>query len=138
MEFRHLGKSASKSPLLSLATGTFGGRRRILQGLGRGGVPSHPHGRSTCLDAASPCSDSADIYSSGRPRNRWRQAIKGRRDQGDAISTQGHLRSDPSPNSVGSSRFHLTPRPSKAASAAWAPTSSTSSNSTPSRAPHPH
>jgi aryl-alcohol dehydrogenase-like predicted oxidoreductase len=107
MEFRHLGKSGFKVPLLSLGTGTFGGEGEFFKAWGGAGVPEATRMVDLCLDADLTMFDSADIYSSGRAEEILGQAIKGRRDK-VIISTKATLRADPSPNSVGSSRFHLT------------------------------
>ena len=47
MEYRQLGGSGFKVPVLSLGTGTFGGRRRVLQGVGRRATSPRRRGSST-------------------------------------------------------------------------------------------
>ena len=107
MEFRQLGGSGLKVPVLSLGTGTFGGGGELFKAWGNTDVAEAKRLVDICLDAGVNMFDSADIYSHGASEEILGQAVKGRRDQ-VILSTKGTFRSGPGPNDVGSSRFHLT------------------------------
>jgi aryl-alcohol dehydrogenase-like predicted oxidoreductase len=107
MEFRQLGNSGFKVPVLSMGTGTFGGGNEFFKAWGASDVAEATRLVDICLEAGLTMFDSADIYSSGMAEEILGQAIKGRRDQ-VIISTKGTFRSGPGQNDVGSSRYHLT------------------------------
>jgi aryl-alcohol dehydrogenase-like predicted oxidoreductase len=107
MEFRQLGKSGFKVPVLSMGTGTFGGGNEFFKAWGASDVAEATRFVDICLEAGLTMFDSADIYSNGMAEEILGQAIKGRRDQ-VIISTKGTFRTGPGPNDVGSSRYHLT------------------------------
>ncbi len=102
MEFRQLGRSGLKVPVLSLGTGTFGGKGDFFKEWGN----TDAEGATHLLEAGLSMFDSADIYSSGVAEEILGKAIKGRRNR-VLISTKGTFRSGQGPNDVGSSRFHL-------------------------------
>ena len=106
MEFRQLGGSGFKVPVLSLGTGTFGGGGEFFKAWGASDVAEATRLVDICLEAGLNMFDSADVYSSGMAEEILGQAIKGRRDQ-VIISTKGTFRAGPGPNDVGSSRYHL-------------------------------
>ena len=106
MEYRTLGRSGFKVPVLSLGTGTFGGGGELFKAWGATDVAGATRLVDVCLDAGLTLFDSADVYSGGAAEEILGQAIKGRRDQ-VLISTKGTFASGPGPNDVGSSRFHL-------------------------------
>jgi aryl-alcohol dehydrogenase-like predicted oxidoreductase len=106
MEYRRLGGSGFKVPVLSLGTGTFGGANEFFKGFGTSGVAEATRLVDISLDAGLTMFDSADVYSDGLAEEILGQAIKGRRDQ-VIISTKGTFRMGPGPNDVGSSRHHL-------------------------------
>ena len=107
MEYRQLGGSGFKVPVLSLGTGTFGGGNEFFKAWGASDVAEASRLIDVCLEAGLTLFDSADIYSNGMAEEILGQAIKGRRDK-VLISTKGTFRVGPGPNDVGSSRFHLT------------------------------
>src|SRR5215831_18238907 len=106
MEYRQLGRSGFNVPVLTLGTGTFGGKGR-LAAWGTTDVDEARRLIDVCLEHGLTMFDSADIYSDGAAEEVLGAAIKGRRDQ-VLISTKATFRSGESPNEVGSSRFHLT------------------------------
>src|SRR5580700_5003273 len=106
MEFRQLGGSGLKVPVLSLGTGTFGGGNEFFKVWGNSGVAEATRLVDVCLEAGLTMFDSADIYSGGMAEEILGQAIKGRRDQ-VIVSTKGTFRAGGGPNDVGSSRYHL-------------------------------
>ncbi|WP_437959988.1 aldo/keto reductase [Sorangium sp. So ce119] len=106
MEFRLLGGSGFKVPVLSLGTGTFGGGNEFFKGWGASDVAEATRLVDISLEAGMNMFDSADIYSDGLAEEILGQAIKGRRDQ-VIISTKATFRMGAGPNDVGSSRHHL-------------------------------
>ncbi|MFO7634969.1 MAG: aldo/keto reductase, partial [Caldilinea sp.] len=106
MEYRQLGASGFKVPVLSLGTGTFGGRGEFFKAWGGSDVDEATRLVDICLEAGLSMFDSADGYSGGAAEEILGQAIRGRRDQ-VIISTKGTFRAGPGPNDVGSSRHHL-------------------------------
>jgi aryl-alcohol dehydrogenase-like predicted oxidoreductase len=107
MEYRQLGGSGFKVPVLSLGTGTFGGSNEFFRSWGTSDVAEATRLVDICLEAGMTMFDSADVYSGGMAEEILGQAIKGRRDQ-VLISTKGTFRTGPGANDLGSSRFHLT------------------------------
>ncbi|AUX31525.1 MULTISPECIES: aldo/keto reductase [Sorangium] len=106
MEFRLLGGSGFKVPVLSLGTGTFGGGNEFFRGWGATDVAEATRLVDVSLEAGMNMFDSADIYSNGLAEEILGQAIKGRRDR-VIISTKSTFRFGSGPNDVGSSRHHL-------------------------------
>lgn len=107
MEYRQLGGSGFKVPVLTLGTGTFGGSNEFFKAWGQTDVAEASRLIDICLEAGLTLFDTADIYSSGMAEEILGQAIKGRRDK-VLISTKGTFRHGDGPNDVGSSRFHIT------------------------------
>jgi aryl-alcohol dehydrogenase-like predicted oxidoreductase len=108
MEFRQLGKSGLKVPVLSFGTGTFGGGTEFFAAWGATEIEEARRLVDICLEAGVNLFDSADIYSDGLSETILGKAIEGRRDQ-VLISTKATFRmsTDNDPNDVGSSRHHL-------------------------------
>jgi aryl-alcohol dehydrogenase-like predicted oxidoreductase len=106
MEYRLLGGSGFKVPVLSFGTGTFGGGTEFFKAWGASDVAEASRLVDICLDAGLTMFDSADIYSAGMAEEILGQAIKGRRDK-VIISTKGTFRTAPGPNDLGSSRHYL-------------------------------
>ena len=106
MEYRLLGDSGFKVPVLTLGTGTFGGKGELFSAWGNSGVPEARRLVDICLDAGLTMFDSADGYSDGMAEEILGKAIAGRRDK-VLISTKATFRMGDGPNDVGSSRFHL-------------------------------
>src|SRR5262245_53039788 len=106
MEYRQLGGSGFKVPVLTFGTGTFGGKGELFSAWGSSDVAEASRLVDICLDAGLTMFDSADVYSGGAAEEILGGAIKGRRDK-VLISTKATFRSGEGPNDVGSSRFHL-------------------------------
>src|SRR3954470_3259857 len=106
MEYRQLGGSGFKVPVLSLGTGTFGGGNEFFKAWGASDVAEATRLVDICLEAGLTMFDTADVYSGGKAEEILGQAIKGRRDQ-VLISTKGTFKAGAGPNDVGSSRHHL-------------------------------
>ena len=106
MEYRQLGRSGLKVPVLSFGTGTFGGTTEFFQRWGQTDVAEATRMVDLCLDAGVNFFDTADVYSQGGSEEILGQAIKGRRDK-VLISTKATFTMGDGPNDVGSSRYHL-------------------------------
>jgi aryl-alcohol dehydrogenase-like predicted oxidoreductase len=107
MEYRQLGASGFKVPVLSLGTGTFGGAGEFFKGFGTNGVQEATRIVDIALEAGLTLFDSADVYSGGLAEEILGRALDGRRGRA-LISTKATFRSGSDPNDVGSSRHHLT------------------------------
>jgi aryl-alcohol dehydrogenase-like predicted oxidoreductase len=106
MQYRQLGASGLKVPVLSLGTGTFGGAGEFFKGFGSSDVAEATRLVDIALEAGLNMFDSADIYSHGLAEEILGHAIKGRRDQ-LLISTKATFRFGQGANDVGASRHHL-------------------------------
>jgi aryl-alcohol dehydrogenase-like predicted oxidoreductase len=107
MEFRRLGLSGFNVPVLSLGTGTFGGKG-MLKAWGGSDAKEARRLIDICLEAGLNMFDSADVYSSGAAEEVLGGAIKGINREDLIVSTKATFRSGARPNDVGSSRYHLT------------------------------
>jgi aryl-alcohol dehydrogenase-like predicted oxidoreductase len=106
MEYRQLGGSGLRVPVLSLGTATFGGSSDP----GSWGDTDEAGATrivDIALDAGLNFFDTADMYSSGRSEEVLGTAIRKRRDQ-VIIGTKATQRAGDGVNDVGSSRYHLT------------------------------
>ena len=107
MEYRHLGRSGFKVPVLSFGTGTFGGEGEFFSAWGNTNVEQARRLVDICLDAGLNMFDSADVYSAGAAESILGAAIKGHARDKIIISTKATFRSSEDTNDVGSSRYHL-------------------------------
>jgi aryl-alcohol dehydrogenase-like predicted oxidoreductase len=106
MEFRQLGGSGLKVPVLSFGTGTFGGTTDFFRAWGASDVTEATRLVSICLEAGVNLFDTADVYSDGVSEEILGKAIAGRR-QEVLLSTKASFRVGPGPNDLGSSRHHI-------------------------------
>jgi len=108
MEFRQLGRSGLKVPVLSFGTGTFGGSNEFFRAWGASDVNEATRLVDVCLEAGVNLFDTADVYSDGLSETILGKAIAGRREQ-VLISTKATFRMSTAsgPNDLGSSRHHL-------------------------------
>jgi aryl-alcohol dehydrogenase-like predicted oxidoreductase len=106
MEYRRLGASGLSVPVLSLGTGTFGGKGDFFAAWGTTDATEARRLLDICLDSGVNMFDSADGYSKGEAEAVLGAAIKGRRDK-VLISTKASFRFSDEVNDVGSSRYHL-------------------------------
>ena len=106
MEYRHLGRSGLKVPVLSFGTATFGGGNEFFKAWGETDVKEASHLIDICLEAGVNLFDTADTYSRGLSESILGEALKGRRDE-VLISTKGTFDMGDGPNDVGSSRYHI-------------------------------
>ena len=106
MEYRLLGGSGLKVPVLSFGTGTFGGATEFFKAWGTTDGAEASRLIDICLEAGVNLFDTADIYSDGRSEEVLGKALEGKRDRA-LISTKTTFRLGDGPNDVGSSRYHL-------------------------------
>ncbi|MCK7594096.1 aldo/keto reductase [Pseudomarimonas salicorniae] len=106
MEFRQLGRSGLTVPVLSLGTGTFGGKGEFFSKWGDTDIAGAKRMVDRSIEAGINFFDTADIYSSGASEEILGAAIKGRR-QDLLISTKGTFPMGEGANDKGSSRHHL-------------------------------
>jgi len=106
MDYRNLGASGLKVPVLSFGTGTFGGQGPLFSAWGHSGIEEARRLVDICLEAGVNLFDSADVYSNGASEEILGAAIKGRRDK-VLISTKMSLPMGDGPFDAGSSRQRL-------------------------------
>ena len=106
MNYRSLGRSGLKVPVLSLGTGTFGGSNAFFERWGTTQAEEAARLVDVCLDHGVTLFDTADIYSDGESERVLGQALKGKRDRA-LISSKATFPTGGGPNDEGSSRFHL-------------------------------
>ncbi len=107
MEYRILGCSGLKVPVLSFGAGTFGGGNEFFDAWGATADATQVRRIvDICLEAGVSLFDTADVYSNGRSEEVLGRALEGRRNQ-VLISTKATFRLGDGPNDVGSSRYHL-------------------------------
>src|SRR3954470_11066868 len=107
MDYRQLGGSGLKVPVLTFGTGTFGGQGELFKAWGASDVAEATRLVDVCLDAGLNMFDTADVYSRGMSEEILGRAIKGRRDR-VLISTKATFPMGDGPNDMGSSRHYLT------------------------------
>ena len=117
MEYRFLGASGFKVPVLGFGAGTFGGKGPLFSAWGNTDVDEAKRLVNICLEAGVNLFDTADVYSDGASEIILGAAIKGRRDD-IILSTKVTLRTGEGPNDVGASRHHLIRATNKGAQAA--------------------
>ncbi len=106
MEYRQLGNSGLKVPVLSFGTATFGGSGDFFKAWGSTQADEATRMVSQCLDAGVTLMDTANTYSRGLSEEILGKAIQGRRHQ-LLLSTKATFPMGEGPNDYGSSRFHI-------------------------------
>ena len=90
MEYRQLGSSGLKVPILTFGTGTFGGQTDFFKPWGASDVKEATRLVDVCLDAGLTMFDSADVYSQGQSEEILGRAIAGP-PRSRADLDQGHV-----------------------------------------------
>ncbi|HET9487187.1 MAG TPA: aldo/keto reductase [Chryseosolibacter sp.] len=106
MEYRQLGGSGLKVPVLTFGTATFGGGNEFFKTWGSTQTEEATRMVGVCLDAGVNLFDCADTYSDGLAEEILGKAINGKRQQ-VLISTKGTFPMGAGPNDIGSSRYHI-------------------------------
>lgn len=106
MEYRFLGNSGFKVPILGFGAATFGGKGPMFGAWGNTDIENAKRLVDICLDSGITLFDTADVYSEGASETVLGAATKGRRER-IIISTKISLRNGPGVNNIGASRHHL-------------------------------
>ena len=106
MEFRQLGRSGLRVPVLSFGTATFGGGNDFYRAWGSTDVAEAKRLVDLCLDAGVSFFDTANSYSTGMAEEILGAAIAGRR-QDIILASKATFPMGPGPNDAGSSRHFL-------------------------------
>jgi len=106
MEFRRLGRSGLRVPVLAFGTATFGGGTDFYRAWGSTDVAEAKRLVDVCLDAGVSFLDTANSYSTGLAEEILGAAIVGRR-QEVILATKATFPMGPGPNEAGSSRHFL-------------------------------
>jgi aryl-alcohol dehydrogenase-like predicted oxidoreductase len=105
MEYRQLGNSGLRVPVLSFGTATFGGQSNF-KAWGSTDVQEATKLVNLCLDAGVNLFDTANVYSQGMAEEIFGKAISGFRDK-VLISTKATFAMSKQVNDYGSSRLNL-------------------------------
>jgi aryl-alcohol dehydrogenase-like predicted oxidoreductase len=106
MEYRQLGNSGLRVPVLSFGTATFGGGNDFFKAWGSTQVDEATRMVNLCLDAGVNLFDTANVYSDGIAEEILGKAIVGLRDK-VLISTKAVFPTSDAVNNFGASRHHL-------------------------------
>jgi aryl-alcohol dehydrogenase-like predicted oxidoreductase len=106
MEYRQLGGSGLRVPVLSFGTGTFGGSGNFFKAWGSTHGDEASRLVDVCLDAGVNLFDTANVYSGGLAEEILGKAIKGKRSR-VLISTKTTFKMGEGINDYGSSRFNI-------------------------------
>src|SRR5450432_4771621 len=106
MEYRQLGNSGLRVPVLSFGTATFGGSNDFFKAWGSTQVAEAKRLVNLCLDAGVNLFDTANVYSRGVSEEIVGKAITGLRDR-VMISTKATFPMTDGIQDFGSSRMHL-------------------------------
>lgn len=107
MEYRFLGASGIKVPVLSFGTATFGGSNEFFKAWGATQAEEATRLVDICMEAGLNMFDTADIYSEGQSETILGRAIAGRQRDSLILSTKATFTYGDGPNNQGSSRLHL-------------------------------
>jgi aryl-alcohol dehydrogenase-like predicted oxidoreductase len=106
MEFRSLGGSGLKVPVLAFGTATFGGGNEFFKAWGSTGNDEAARLLDTAIEAGINFFDTSDVYSDGLAEEILGHAIGNRRNN-VLIATKAAFRSELGSNGLGTSRYHL-------------------------------
>lgn len=106
MEYRLLGGSGLKVPVLSLGTTTFGGKGAFFEAFGSVDVDDARRMIDRCLDAGLNMFDTSDNHSQGAADEVLAAALGSRRDE-VLLCTKASFPTGEGPNEIGASRYHL-------------------------------
>ncbi len=106
MEYRQLGNSGLRVPVLSFGTATFGGGNEFFKAWGSTEVREATRLVNLCLDAGVNLFDTSNVYSKGIAEEILGKAISGLRDK-VLISTKATFPMSEEVNDYGSSRLNL-------------------------------
>jgi aryl-alcohol dehydrogenase-like predicted oxidoreductase len=108
MEYRQLGRSGLKVPVLCFGTVTFGGGNDFFRAWGETDVAEATRLIDLCMEAGVHFFDTADVYSQGLSEQILGAAIRHLPRESILISTKATFPFGDGPNNVRSSRVHLS------------------------------
>ncbi len=108
MDFRQLGNSGLRVPVLCFGTGTFGGGNDFFRAWGQTDVAEATRLIDICMEAGVNFFDTADVYSQGLSEQILGESIRHLPRESVLISTKATFPFGEGPNQAGSSRYHLT------------------------------
>lgn len=106
MEYRLLGNSGFRVPVLAFGTATFGGGDDFFSAWGDTDIQEAKRLIGLCMDAGVNFFDTSNVYSKGQSEEILGEAVKGMRDK-IILSTKGTFPMSDKPNDFGSSRTQL-------------------------------
>ena len=106
MEYRQLGNSGLRVPVLSFGTATFGGGNKFFKAWGNSDIEEATRMVGLCVDAGVTLFDTSNVYSLGASEEILGKAISGKRNK-LLISTKATFPMSDDVNDYGSSRSHL-------------------------------
>jgi aryl-alcohol dehydrogenase-like predicted oxidoreductase len=106
MEFRQLGRSGLRVPVLAFGTATFGGGNDFYRAWGSTDVTEAKRLVDLCLDAGVSFFDTANSYSTGMAEEILGAVLAGRRHE-VILASKATFPMGPGPNEAGSSRHFL-------------------------------
>lgn len=106
MEYRQLGNSGLRVPVLSFGTATFGGTNEFFKTWGSTQAEEATRMINLCLDAGVNLFDTANVYSAGAAEEILGKATAGLREK-LLIATKATFPMSTAVNDFGSSRLHL-------------------------------
>lgn len=106
MQFRQLGRSGLRVPILGFGTATFGGGNEFFRKWGATDVAEAARLIDICLDAGVAFFDTADAYSAGAAEEILAAALGTRRSRA-LLATKVVYPVGPGPNDFGASRRHI-------------------------------
>ena len=108
MEYRQLGRSGLKVPVLCFGAGTLGTSGEFFEAWAKTSEQEADKIVGICMDAGLNFFDTADIYSMGGSEIALGKALAKYKREDVLISTKATFRFGNGPNDTGSSRYHLT------------------------------
>jgi aryl-alcohol dehydrogenase-like predicted oxidoreductase len=108
MEFRLLGRSGFKVPVLCFGAGTLGTSGEFFEAWAKSSAQEADKIVGICMDAGLNFFDTADVYSDGGSETALGKVLASYKREDILISTKATFRRGPGPNDTGSSRYHLT------------------------------
>jgi aryl-alcohol dehydrogenase-like predicted oxidoreductase len=106
VDYKHLGGSGLRVPVLSFGTATFGGVGDFFKAWGTTEVAEAKRLVDVCLEHGVNFFDTANVYSRGRSEEVLGAALAGRRNE-VLIGTKGTFPMSEAANDIGSSRYSL-------------------------------
>ena len=107
MEYRQLGRSGLKVPVLCFGAGTIGTSGEFFEAWSKSTDDETDRIIGTCMDAGLNFFDTADVYSNGGSELALGKALARYKREDVLISTKATFRFGEGPNDTGSSRYHL-------------------------------